>query len=41
MASSGARVPKRLGVAHVGKDNLKVVLILLDGWVGVHVGQMT
>ena len=34
MASSGARVPRRLGVAHVGKDDLKVVLILLDGWKG-------
>ena len=34
MARSGARVPRRLGVAHVGKDDLKVVLILLDGWEG-------
>ena len=25
---------RRLGVAHVGKDDLKVVLILLDGWKG-------
>ena len=31
MTSSGARVPRRVGVAHVGKDDLKVVLILLDG----------
>ena len=34
MASSGARVPRRIGVAHVGKDDLKVLLILLDGWEG-------
>ena len=32
MARSGARLPRRLGVAHVSKDDLKVVLILLDGW---------
>ena len=50
MARSGARVPRRLGVAHVGKDDLKVVLILLDSFFfctntprllgGVHVSQM-
>ena len=40
MARSGARVPRRLGVAHVGKDDLKVVLILLDVWEGAR-GQMT
>ena len=34
MARSGARVPRRLGVAHVGKDDLKMVLILLDDWEG-------
>ena len=34
MVRSGACVPRRLGVAHVGKDDLKVVLILVDGWEG-------
>jgi hypothetical protein len=34
MASSVARVPRRVGLSHVGKDDLKVVLILLDGWEG-------
>ena len=32
MARSGACVPRGLGVAHVSKDDLKVVLILLDGY---------
>ena len=34
MARSGARVPRRLGFAHVVKDDLKVILILLDDWEG-------
>ena len=35
-ASTGARVSRRLGVAHVGKDDLKVVLILLIAGRGAH-----
>ena len=34
MARSGARVPRRLGLSHVVRYDLKVVLILLDGWEG-------
>ena len=34
MARSGARVPRWLVVAHVSKDDIKVLLILLDGWKG-------
>ena len=34
MARSGARVPRRLGLSHVVRYDLKVVLILLDNCEG-------
>ena len=34
MARSGARVPRRLGLSHVVRYDLKEVLILLDSWEG-------
>ena len=34
MARSGARVPRRVGLSHVVRYDLKVVLIVLDSWEG-------